>query len=96
MDQPALFRAFRASYDVDLRPALPRIAVPALVIAADQDSFMAVEAAHNICQRLPKGELMVIADSGHMASIAQPAAFDRALTGFLRRHWPPQAEGRGR
>jgi 3-oxoadipate enol-lactonase len=96
MDQPALFRAFRASYDVDLHPALPQIAVPALVIAADQDSFVAVETAHDICERLPKGELVVIAESGHMTSIEQPAAFDRALFGFLRRHWPPQPQAAAR
>lgn len=91
MDQPALHRAFRSSYGVDLRPALPSMDFPALVIAAKDDSFVSLDTAQSIAGALPQAVLAVIEQAGHMCSIEQPAAFDQALFGFLDWAWPTAA-----
>ncbi|NBB82576.1 MAG: alpha/beta fold hydrolase [Alphaproteobacteria bacterium] len=88
MDQAALFRAFRSPFGVDLGPALPSIAVPARVIAADADAFLPVSTAAAIAEALPDADLQVIEGAGHMCSIEKPAAFDAALFDFLDRAWP--------
>lgn len=92
MDQDALTRAFRAAYGTDLRPALPAITVPTRVIVADEDNFLAVETGREIAEKLPRGDLVIIEQSGHMASIEQPAAFDAAMQTFLEAHWPPHGD----
>lgn len=88
MDQAALTRAFRAAYGVDLRPALPGITVPTRVIVADEDTFLTVETGRTISEHLPRGDLVIIEESGHMAPIEQPSAFNAALFDFLEAHWP--------
>lgn len=92
MDQAALTRAFRASFGVDLRPALPGITVPTRVIVAEEDRFLTVETGRAISEHLPRGDLVIIEQSGHMAPIEQPAAFNAALFGFLDAHWPPASD----
>lgn len=92
MDQDALTRAFRAAYDVDLRPALPAITVPTRVIVADEDNFLTVETGRALAEQLPRGDLVIIEQSGHMASIEQPAAFAAAMHAFLEAHWPSRGD----
>ncbi|MEZ5665999.1 MAG: alpha/beta fold hydrolase [Alphaproteobacteria bacterium] len=88
MDQPALFRGFRAAYGVDLRPRLSRIRVPCRVIVADQDVFLPVEAGEEIADRLPDADCVIVRGAGHMVPIEQPESFDIALRGFLDAYWP--------
>ena len=92
MDQAALTRAFRAAFGVDLRPALPGITVPTRVIVADEDRFLTVETGRTISEHLPRGDLVIIEQSGHMAPVEQPAAFNEALFSFLEAHWPPASD----
>ena len=85
MDQPALHRAFRSSYGVDLRDGLKDLRVPVRIVAADTDPFVSVDTLRRTAALIPGADLVVIPDAGHMAPIERPDAFSAALTAFLDR-----------
>jgi 2-succinyl-6-hydroxy-2,4-cyclohexadiene-1-carboxylate synthase len=64
--------------------ALPRVAVPVLLVAGALDrKFVAL--AHDLAGQLPQAEICEIADAGHAAHLEQPEAFAHAVQDFLRR-----------
>lgn len=63
----------------DLRPALAGIRCPVLVCAGADDALAPVEAHQEIAERVPRGELDVIADAGHLSPLEQPAEVSRLL-----------------
>jgi pimeloyl-ACP methyl ester carboxylesterase len=69
----------------DRRPGLAQIAVPALVVAGEEDALIAPAEAEAMSRAIPGAELRLLAAAGHLASLEQPAAFNRALVAFLRR-----------
>jgi proline iminopeptidase len=68
---------------MDLRPELSRISTPTLVVVGDDDFICDVTAAHEMADGIPGARLAVIEDAGHFPWVEQPAAFRRALDGFL-------------
>ena len=86
MDQAALFRAFRSSYGVDLRPALPSLRMPVCVIAADCDPFASVEMLRGAAQLIPGADFAVIEGAGHMIPVERPEEFAACLLRFLEPH----------
>jgi 3-oxoadipate enol-lactonase len=93
MDQAALALAFRCTRGIDLRPGLARLTMPCLVVAADQDPFVAPAEATTLAAALPNAALVVIEGCGHMLTIEQPERFAALLDGLLARVWPDRAEG---
>jgi pimeloyl-ACP methyl ester carboxylesterase len=67
----------------DLRSDLRSIAVPTLVVAADDDLIAGPVCADAIARELSDIRLVTIRDSGHFVYVEQPEAFRAALTGFL-------------
>ncbi len=65
-----------------LTGVLQTLRVPTLVMVGEQD-YVCSKAARLMAQSIPNAELKVIADSGHMAPLEQPAAFSAALLEFL-------------
>jgi len=67
-----------------LAPRLAGVEVPALVIvgAADRGSRAPSDA---LAAALPRAELVVVPDAGHVVNLQQPVAFNAALTAFLER-----------
>jgi 3-oxoadipate enol-lactonase len=61
---------------------LQTLRVPTLVMVGEQD-YVCSKAARLMAQSIPNAELKVIAGSGHMAPLEQPAAFSAALLEFL-------------
>ena len=75
-------RGMLAQEDSLLIDSLPNIAVPTLVlVGADDKHFLA--AADYMAGKIPGAQKVVIADAGHAANLDQPAAFNRAVEGFL-------------
>jgi len=63
--------------------SLPQIAVPAIVIVGENDTpFLA--ASDYMAAKIPGAKKAVIPNAGHAANIDNPAAFNAALTGFLK------------
>ena len=75
-------RGMLAQEDSLLIDSLPNIAVPTLVlVGADDKHFLA--AADYMAGKIPGAQKVVIDDAGHAANLDQPAAFNRAVEGFL-------------
>lgn len=83
MDQQSLHAAFRAPFGHDLRDVARGLGVPVHLIAADQDRFLRVADMAALGQEIGAASLTVIEDSGHMAPVEQPGAFNAALLSAL-------------
>jgi proline iminopeptidase len=67
----------------DLRPLLPRIASPTLVVAGEEDCLAAPAASRELAEGLPHGRMVVLADAGHYPWVDQPDPFRSAVSTFL-------------
>jgi pimeloyl-ACP methyl ester carboxylesterase len=68
----------------DSGATLREIKVPTLVICGAEDALTPVADAEAIHRGVPGSVLEVIPKAGHLSNLEDPAAFNRALTGFLR------------
>ncbi len=67
----------------DLRPELPRITAPTLVITGEHDFICGPVCAREIADGIDDAELVLLADCGHFVFVEQPQAFADELTRFL-------------
>jgi pimeloyl-ACP methyl ester carboxylesterase len=65
-----------------LTSTLKTVRVPTLVMAGQHD-YVCSKAAKLLAETIPNASSKVVADSGHMTPIEQPAAFSAALLDFL-------------
>jgi len=83
------FRRFGGAYgkDVfDLRPQLPHVTCPALVLYPDRSFLFDVEQGVAFYLHLPEGELAVLPKCGHNTYEYKPKEYVRHVLGFLERH----------
>jgi pimeloyl-ACP methyl ester carboxylesterase len=64
---------------------LARIDVPTLVVVGDKDILTPVAFSRKIVERMPRAELSVIKDCGHITFIERPEENTRLIVDFLRR-----------
>jgi pimeloyl-[acyl-carrier protein] methyl ester esterase len=69
--------------DGDLRPALPLVRVPALVVAGQRDRIIRPAASRALAKALPDARYVEIAGAGHAPFLSHPGQFARQLRGFL-------------
>jgi 3-oxoadipate enol-lactonase len=67
----------------DLREALPRLAVPVLVLAGTRDPNAPASAMERMASRIPGARYAALDGAGHLAHLERPAAFNAALLEFL-------------
>lgn len=70
---------------IDVTDRLKEIDVPCLVIVGEDDIAMPVPMAQTLARHLPRKELVVIPDAGHLSNLEQPDAFNAALSRFYDR-----------
>lgn len=68
---------------INVTARLKEIQCPILVIVGEQDMGTPVAMAREIHDNAPGSTLMVLPSAAHISNIEQPAAFNRALEGFL-------------
>jgi 3-oxoadipate enol-lactonase len=68
---------------MDLRPALPAVAAPTLVIAGSEDPATPPWHSAVIARAIPDARLRVIRGASHLANVSQPAEVTVALTSHL-------------
>lgn len=68
----------------DYTDELPRIAVPALLLAGAQDGGLPASMAANLLPALADARMETIPDAGHVPCLEQPDMFNTALDAFLR------------
>ena len=86
LHKESYIKSIEASVMMPVRDDLDRIKVPTLVLVGSEDKLTSVEMARELAAEIPDAEFVVIDDAGHLANIEQPAAFNDAVLGFLRRH----------
>ena len=67
----------------DMRDALPRIAVPTLVLSGTRDQNAPAPAMERMAARIPGAQYVALDGAGHLAHLEQPATFDAAVQSFL-------------
>ncbi|MBV9692496.1 MAG: alpha/beta fold hydrolase [Alphaproteobacteria bacterium] len=69
----------------DLRPILPGIAVPTLVVVGAEDAMTPPAYAEEIANAVPSANLHIIADCGHLPPIEKPKETAALLRAWLKR-----------
>ncbi|HXF05784.1 MAG TPA: alpha/beta fold hydrolase [Blastocatellia bacterium] len=70
---------------------LPRIRVPTLILAGEQDVATPPMKSQEIHERIMGSQLVVIPGAGHSSPIEEPEAVTKAIKDFLRRDLPASA-----
>jgi 3-oxoadipate enol-lactonase len=68
---------------MDLRPSLPAITAPTLVIAGSEDPATPPWHGAVIASAIPVAQLAVVRGAAHLASVSEPGQVGCALLGFL-------------
>ena len=76
-------------HDFDLRPELPRITAPTLILAGRHDWICAVEFSEELHRLIPGSELIVFAESSHSIRVDAPEAMVRAIREFVGKRVAP-------
>jgi proline iminopeptidase len=72
----------------DLRPLLPRIECPTLVICWALDLIGGPAQSRQIAPRVPGANLLVLPDCGHMPALEQPQSYRDAVLDWCAAHPP--------
>jgi pimeloyl-ACP methyl ester carboxylesterase len=76
--------AVRAMRDrPDSTELLPRVGVPALIVAGEEDALIPMAEHEAMSRLLPRSQLVRLATAGHLSSLETPAEFSAALRDFL-------------
>jgi len=70
----------------DTYDLLPRIKLPALVIAGGNDRLIPAENSRILASRIPKAELVILKGAGHEFFIEDAEQTNKIVLGFLGRH----------
>jgi pimeloyl-ACP methyl ester carboxylesterase len=81
--KPGFLQALEAILDYDFRDRLPEIACPTLIVWGDGDRLISVRDADVFAELIPDSRKVVFEDTGHMAMLERPAAFNALLREFL-------------
>lgn len=78
----------------DAFDVLPQVAAPALVVAAERDTFTPMWLSEKMAAEIPDASLLVLAEGSHAAIIEQPRSITHRLDRFLREkvRWSQQQE----
>jgi proline-specific peptidase len=67
----------------DLRPELPRITAPTLVVTGQEDFITGPPSAADFVSAIPHAELVLILGAGHFVFVEAPGPFREAVLSFL-------------
>jgi pimeloyl-ACP methyl ester carboxylesterase len=63
---------------------LPNIKTPTLLIVGKEDIPTPVAKAERIAERIPGAKLLIIPDAGHLCTVEEPEAVNKAIEDFLK------------
>jgi pimeloyl-ACP methyl ester carboxylesterase len=81
--KPGFMQALQSILDYDFRERLPEIACPTLIVWGDGDRLISVRDADVFEELIPNSRKVIFEDTGHMAMLERPAAFNALLADFL-------------
>ncbi len=83
--KPGFIDALDALTDYPIRDRLGEIEVPTLVVWGTDDRLVPVRDAWAFGELIPNAEVVVYEDTGHVAMLERPAAFNALLDGWISR-----------
>lgn len=81
-----LFELIKSYREFDVREVLGEITVPALVIGGDHDRLTISDASEHLADNLPRAELVMLEDCGHMTMLERHEEFNELVGRFLNDH----------
>jgi pimeloyl-ACP methyl ester carboxylesterase len=81
--KPGFVPALDALTSYPIRDRLPEIACPTLIVWGTDDKLVPVRDADEFARLIPNSRKVVWPQTGHMAMLERPAAFNRLLAAFL-------------
>lgn len=93
----AAIALYRTVNPIDLRPQLPGIHQPTLVLHGGADRVVPVETARWLAAALPNARLVILDGAGHVPTMTRPQAVAHEMAQFLRTvsMAPPSRGARG-
>jgi pimeloyl-ACP methyl ester carboxylesterase len=77
------FDALESILDYHVRERLPEIACPTLIVWGERDMLISVHDAEVFAELIPNSRKVIYEDTGHMAMLERPQAFNALLAEFL-------------
>ena len=68
----------------DLRPRLPALRCPLLVVHGDADLLAPVACAHEVAAAVPHARLEIVERCGHLLTMERPREINRLLLDWLQ------------
>jgi pimeloyl-ACP methyl ester carboxylesterase len=81
--KPGFLQGLEATIGYDVRERLPEIACPTLIVWGASDRLIPVADAEVFAELIPDSRKVIYDDTGHMAMLERPAAFNTLLGDFL-------------
>jgi pimeloyl-ACP methyl ester carboxylesterase len=81
--KPGFIPALEALIGYEVRERLPEIACPTLIVWGDRDQLINVRDADVFEELIPDSRKVIFEDTGHMAMLERPEAFNGLLREFL-------------
>jgi len=81
--KPGFLQALEATIGYELRERFPEIACPTLIVWGTEDRLIGVRDADVFAELIPNSRKVLFEDTGHVAMIERPAAFNTLLREFL-------------
>lgn len=81
--KPGFIQALQANLDYPIRERLPEIVCPTLIVWGEEDKVIPVRDADVFEQLIDGSRKVLFEDTGHMAMLERPAAFNELLEGFV-------------
>ncbi|PTL55386.1 alpha/beta hydrolase [Paraconexibacter algicola] len=81
--RPAFLDALEAIVRTSIRARLPGVGCPALLVWGERDRLVPVADAARFARAIPDSQLIVYADTGHVAMLERPERFNADLRAFL-------------
>ena len=84
----------RLNYEIDLRPILPSVDVPTLVLHPEKDAAVAEEDGRYLAQHIPGARFEYVRNSDHLPWIGDSEDIIRQITAFVCRPPEPKVDDR--
>jgi pimeloyl-ACP methyl ester carboxylesterase len=81
--KPGFLAALQAVLGYDVRERLPEIACPTLIVWGQKDRLISVRDADAFEELIPNARKVIYPDTGHVAMLERPRAFNALLREFL-------------
>lgn len=81
----SMARYFGDLVDLNLRPYMPSVAAPALILSGNQDPYVSVGHTEELSAALSGSEMVLINRSGHLPMFENWSEYQTAITSFMDR-----------